>query len=120
MFPEGRAGLALGLLRSIVAITVFVESNACSPTGAAQIVPGVAALAALFLLPGFLTPYAAALCCLIHLTLLLTAHPPNGFELLMSALTAIVVSVVGPGAYSVDARLFGRKLIEVPPRKDSR
>ena len=120
MFPEGRAGVALGVLRCIVAATVFVESGACRPTGATQIVQAIAAIAALCLLPGFLTPYAAALCCLLDLTLLLTAHAPNGFELSTSALTAAVASVLGPGAYSVDARLFGRKLIEVPPRRDSR
>ena len=120
MFPDGRAGVALSLLRCIVATTTLVESSACRSTGTSQLVQAVAALCALGLLPGFLTPYAAAACCLLDLTLLLTAHAPAGYELLMSALTAMVAGVLGPGAYSVDARLFGRKFIEVPPRRDSR
>ena len=120
MFPDGLAGVALSLLRCIVATTTLIESSACRSMGTIQLVQGIAAFAALCLLPGFLTPYAAAVCCLLDLTLLLTAHAPGAYELVTSALTAIAASVLGPGAYSVDARLFGRKLIEVPPRRDSR
>ena len=34
-------------------------------------------------------------------------------------LTSAALALLGPGAYSVDARLFGRRLLVVPPRKDT-
>ena len=31
---------------------------------------------------------------------------------------SVTVTLLGPGAYSVDARLFGRRVTVVPPRKE--
>lgn len=66
---------------------------------------------------GFLTPYCAAASCLLELVLLATTGS-NRFQLGMSALTAAATMVLGPGAYSIDARLFGRKLIKIPPGRN--
>ena len=68
--------------------------------------------------PGISCPYCAALSCLIELILLVTTAVPSGFQLAMSALTAAAAAVLGPGAYSLDARLFGRKLIKIPPGRN--
>lgn len=119
MFPAGSAGAALVVLRSIVAVAIFVNSSACGPTGSNHIVRGVAALVALCLLLGYLTPYCAAVSCLLELALLVGTHAPNRFQLVTSALTAAATVVLGPGAYSVDARLFGRRLIKIVPGRDS-
>ena len=119
MFPTASAGVALVVLRSIVAVAVLVSSCAYSPMDLTYIVRGVAILVALCLFIGFLTPYCAALCCFLELALLVITHVPNRFQLVMSALTAAATVALGPGAYSVDARLFGRKLIKIPPGRRS-
>lgn len=120
MFPTGSAGVALVVLRSIVAVTVFVNSSACWPMGSTHVVRGIAALVSLCLLLGFLTPYCATASCVLELALLVTTHASNRFELVISTLTAAATAVLGPGAYSVDARLFGRKLIKIPPGRNLR
>ncbi len=120
MFPTGSAGVALVVLRFSVAIRLFVDASAGWPAGSVHLLVAIAALATLCLFVGLLTPYSAAVCCLLECALLVTAGAPNRFPLGMSALTAAVVGMLGPGAYSVDARLFGRQLITIPPGREAR
>lgn len=117
MFPTGSAGIALVVLRSVVAITVLIDVNAHWTLGPGLIVNGVAAVASFGLLIGFLTPCWAGMACLMELVLLAITRGANGIQLGMSALTAGAAAVLGPGAYSVDARIFGRKLITIPSRR---
>jgi hypothetical protein len=119
MFPTGSAGIALIVLRSVIAITVVVDVNRRWTWGLAPIVEGTVTTLALCLFLGILTPYCATLSCLIEMALLTITRGTNGFELGMSASTAAVVAVLGPGAYSLDARIFGRKLITIPPGRSS-
>ena len=119
IFPTGVAGVGLVVLRSVVAITVVVETYRRFGPGYPAVVDAFAALVGWFLFLGLLTPYCAALSCLLELAFLVANGIPNGFQLGMSALTAASVAALGPGAYSLDARLFGRKLIKIPPRRNS-
>ena len=119
MFPTGGAGLSLVVLRVVVAATVFVHTTAFWPMGAGFIVSGIAALVGLCLGLGVATPYCAAVSCVLELTLLVTAGGPGRFQFGMSALTAAATAGLGPGAYSIDARLFGRKVFTIPPGRIS-
>src|SRR5262249_49855662 len=119
IFPTGMPGVALVVLRSVVAITVIVEIHRLSTSGWTHALDALVALVGLFLFLGFLTPYCAALCCLLELVFFVANGIPNDFQLGMSALTAASMIALGPGAYSLDARFFGRKLIKIPPRRNS-
>ena len=119
IFPTGMAGVALLVLRCVVALALIVETRSLSALGGAYVLDALVALVGLLLFLGLLTPYCAALCCVVELALLVANGVPNGFQLGMSALTAATIVALGPGAYSLDARLFGRKLIKIPPGRNS-
>lgn len=81
---------------------------------------GVAAGVALLI--GFLTPIVAVLTGLGAIGTGLSLLPPstpNLFEAKLSVIFAIIMTAalafLGPGAYSLDARLFGRREIIIPP-----
>jgi uncharacterized membrane protein YphA (DoxX/SURF4 family) len=116
IFPAGSAGVALVVLRLVVAARVFTEARTHSTTDCAILLDVLASVVGLSLLLGFLTPYCATISCLAELAFLVMSWTPDAFQLWMSALTSGSVAVLGPGAYSVDAKIFGRKMIEVPPR----
>ena len=86
---------------------------------------GLSAFAAgVLLLIGFVTPIVAAVVAAATAALwfsFLPAPIPNLFDSRISIIfvfTMLVTIVgLGPGAFSVDARLFGRREIIIPPRK---
>src|SRR5262245_8831812 len=119
MFPTGTAGISLVVLRCVVASTVFVDATAFWPMGAFLMVRCAAALVALCLCLGVLTPYCAGASCVLELALLVTAGGPGRFQFGMSAFTAAATAGLGPGAYSIDARLFGRQVFTIPPGRSS-
>ena len=60
---------------------------------------------------GILTPYCSVFCVSFALWVLWNTHGQNSFHLIMFVLISLVTAVLGPGGYSVDARLFGRRLL---------
>ena len=70
---------------------------------------------------GFLTPVVSVVACAFEMTALLLAGQADGRFIALSSLNAIAIALLGPGAYSVDARLFGRREIVFPSEeKDDR
>lgn len=119
MFPTGWAGVALVILRSVVAITVLVDIHRFWNLSFAPMVEGIVGLMSVCLLLGLLTPYCAAISCFLELALIVITQLSGGFHLSMSALTGAAAAILGPGAYSLDARIFGRRLITIPPGKNA-
>jgi uncharacterized membrane protein YphA (DoxX/SURF4 family) len=115
-FAEGLRGLALLLLRMAAAFVLARESvEALSRDWALAWI--VAAAAALFLAAGFLTPawaLFAGVGQMARLSLHFTGDWRSPF-LLASILLAL--TVLGPGAYSMDRWLFGRKRLTIGPPK---
>lgn len=123
-FPGGWRGVALLLLRIALGLPVVIQGSlylrepgatvAGFAAGAVSVVSGSLVSAGLF------TPYAgtamAAECAAVWLALVPT---PVLFHTVVSSMLAIAilqaVILLGPGAYSVDARLFGRREIIIPP-----
>jgi len=71
--------------------------------------PLVAAAAAILLLAGLWTPITAAVIALTEIWIALSQPGDPWFHILLAFLGA-GLALLGPGAFSVDARLFGRKL----------
>jgi len=75
-------------------------------------------LISLCLLLGFLTSILTIIVCLAAAVNLITGHSIDVVYVLR-ILTSAALFFLGPGAYSVDARLFGLRVTVVPPRKDN-
>jgi uncharacterized membrane protein YphA (DoxX/SURF4 family) len=74
------------------------------------------ALAGLLLVVGLWTPVAGAVVAVIEISQILRVdgHPVVG---LLTGAIAAGLALLGPGRWSVDARLFGWKRIEAPVHK---
>ena len=107
-FPRGWPGIGLLLLRLSVTtacLQACVGCEACT----AWILLGLIILCASLCL-GALTPLAAALA--VPVGLIAAANCINGAGLVViTEIDAVALAVLGPGAYSLDARLFGRRVI---------
>jgi putative oxidoreductase len=70
----------------------------------------IGAILGLFILAGLWTPLAGGLVAAVALWIVVT----GGADIWMSLTLAVfgaTLAVIGPGAWSIDARLFGRKYI---------
>jgi hypothetical protein len=72
----------------------------------------------ILLIPGLWTPIAGTLVALIALGQVLTRVGDLWAPLLVATIGG-GLAMLGPGLWSVDARLFGWKRVEAPPRKTS-
>jgi uncharacterized membrane protein YphA (DoxX/SURF4 family) len=64
---------------------------------------------------GLWTPIAGSLMAAVELSLLIFHFSSSSMHIVMAAL-GVALAMIGPGAWSVDARLFGRKRIQLPQR----
>jgi len=115
MFPYGWPGRGLLLLRlGVVAILthdgILAWMGVPQPESIALQV--VAAITGIFLLVGLWTPVAGAVVALSEIVIVLTGTThPQGTILL--ATQGIALAFLGPGSLSIDARLFGRKRLNI-------
>ena len=75
----------------------------------------LAAICSALLTIGLWTPVAGLFLAVSELSLLLFPTINGSMHILLAALGA-ALAMIGPGAWSVDARLFGRKRIRIPQR----
>lgn len=115
MFPAGMAGVALLLLRASVAATLVANVAPHGPVASFFGTIALVSLPAIFMIIGFLTPYACLFACLIQLSAILGGNGANVFHLMISMLNSGILAGLGPGAFSVDARVFGRRIVMFPP-----
>jgi putative oxidoreductase len=67
----------------------------------------------IFILLGLWTPIVGTLVSLIEVWVLLSRGVDAWIPIILATLSA-TLAMIGPGAWSIDARLFGRKHIESP------
>lgn len=113
MFPAGAAGAGLLILRLSLAVSLF--ALAWPLAGIGELRYAAVAILALALGIGIHTRLMA---CLTLATALGAALLGAGLILLVTHLaTGMAVTLIGPGAFSADARLFGRRRITLPSRR---
>jgi hypothetical protein len=113
IFPSRGPGVALLLLRVAVALTILSDASEGLAALAPQLVFGGLALLALALCLGFATPLAALLGCVFQLAGLFLVDRSD-LHLALSIVNSAALVLLGPGAYSIDARLFGRQVTVLP------
>jgi len=131
-FPDGWPGAGLLLLRAAAGAvlisqgsTYFNENRA--PGFVAMLVVCIAIAVGVLLLIGLLTRFAALAAALVGVSSLFSWFPGSNVGLsqthmtfALSAVIAASLICLGPGALSLDARLFGRREVIIPPTSSSR
>jgi hypothetical protein len=111
MFPAGAAGWGLLLLRACAAGMLVRNSTADTTLSLGTWeIAGVSVLAAGFCLGAF-TPVICGISAAVQALLMVCAHGADPFQFVFSFCVTAALFVLGPGAFSVDSRLFGRRLI---------
>ena len=112
-FADGWPGAGLLMQRLLVGGSL-VYCAAATPSGTVAAPQVIGALAGLLLIAGLWTPVAGvvAACAEAWVTFSSPAHAGIPAAL---AVLGVTLALIGPGEWSVDARLYGRKHI-VPPR----
>jgi len=72
----------------------------------------IAASAGLFLLLGLWTPLAAIIMAASELVMVVS-HRGDPWSCIVLATFGATLAMIGPGAWSIDARLFGRKEVRI-------
>lgn len=129
-FPTRGPGIGLLLLRVAIGATLIAHSALISQTQNLRIAVAAmsvfALLSGLALLAGFVTPIASIIALVIVAGTGLSWFPAfNGGVIagnhlsLDVAVMAVAIALLGPGVFSVDAVLFGRRKIIIPPASPS-
>jgi uncharacterized membrane protein YphA (DoxX/SURF4 family) len=101
------------VVAAILAVKHGIAGLLTAPQPALVILQLVTAAAAALVLVGLWTPAAGGLMAVAELCLAFSRASDPSIHILLGALGA-ALAMLGPGAWSVDARLFGRKRIQIP------
>ncbi len=112
VYPAGLAGAALLLLRCSLALVLTSSASEYLDLRSwpALVVNGLA----IALVAGFATRIIAASASVAGLLALAAGDHAMWVLLLGRSIDALALALIGPGAYSIDALLFGRATITLP------
>lgn len=121
-FADGWPGVGILLLRALTA-TIMIDlgigglHEASLPVS--FVLPTICVGSGILLLIGLFTPVAAALAAITKTWIAVSrfaSHSDDPWIPLAQAILAAALAMIGPGAWSIDARRFGRKHIDLSDR----
>jgi putative oxidoreductase len=115
-FADGWPGGGLLIQRLLVGATLLYFAFTCltaAPVCAVAISRSIAALGGILLIAGLWTPFAGVLVTGAEAWIALSVGGNTETPILL-AILGLTLAMIGPGAWSVDAWLFGRKHIVLP------
>jgi putative oxidoreductase len=112
-FANGWPGFGLLIQRLVLGIALLWHGMALlvGVPAPGPIVPElIGSVLGLFILAGLWTPAVGALVAVVQVWIALTGAGDESVAIILAALGG-TLAMIGPGAWSIDARLFGRKYI---------
>ena len=119
-FADGWPGIGLLLLRLLTGVGLIyfgIVSVLASPPVTTVVLQVIGIAAGILLLIGLWTPVVGALAALVKIWLGISryySHSGDPWIAVTQVVLCVVLALVGPGAWSIDARLFGRRRIDLP------
>jgi len=112
-FANGWPGVGLLIQRLVLGIALLCHGIALlgRVPAVGLILPDlIGSVLGLFILAGLWTPAMGALVAVVQVWIVLTGAGDESMAIILAALGG-TLAMIGPGAWSIDARLFGRKYI---------
>jgi putative oxidoreductase len=118
-FPNAGPGAGLLLLRLTLGSSLCADAIAgLRGSALSHAIPAAAEiLTGALIIAGLWTPIAAVIVCLLQIGIVLRADRTIELQLLRAA-ASLSLALLGPGAWSIDARLFGRRRVEIKHLRD--
>jgi putative oxidoreductase len=119
-FADGSPGVGLLLLRLLTGVALIhfgIANLREAPPLATVVLQSIGVGAGILLLVGLWTPVAGSLAAIVKVCIAFLryfSHSGDPWIPIVQAVLGAALAMVGPGAWSIDARLFGRKRIDMP------
>ena len=120
-FAGGWPGTGLLLMRLVGGSALVMRASAMlwnDPPITKTITSACLVGCGILLIPGLWTPIAGALIALVEAWQIMTISGDPWVPILLGTMAG-ALAMLGPGLWSVDARLFGWKRVQAPPRKSN-
>ncbi len=118
MFPVGWPGIGLLLLRAALSANLLHIILELPPSIDSLWIRAALAAVAAMLCAGLFTPVTALVCAFCEVAAWLFVSGSCVALHVGAILVAVALVMLGPGAYSLDCRLFGRRHVIFPADED--
>jgi uncharacterized membrane protein YphA (DoxX/SURF4 family) len=109
VFPAGLQGAAILILRGAAALLMVFTSMHFDTFSKLTLLGSI--LVAILLVLGLFTRLAALACAALTMVVAIMTRGDQQMTFGLLAFNAVALSFLGGGAYSVDARMFGRRVL---------
>lgn len=115
-FADGYPGVGLLVQRLLASgVLLYYGATRFDLHGAVFVVIPylIGAILGVLLLLGLFTPFVGIAVVAVEIWTVLTDHGRDPLNAIVLAILTATLAMIGPGAWSLDARLFGRKHIRI-------